>query len=38
MLKKKVKIYGIKNKKTIDALVKIDARGDEKLKIFFTWP
>ena len=38
MLKKKVKIYAIENKKIIDALVKIDARGDEKLKTFFTWP
>ena len=28
----------IKNKNKIDALVKIDARGDEKLKIYFTWP
>ena len=28
----------MKNKKQIDALVKIDACGDEKLKTFFTWP
>ena len=28
----------MKNKNFVDALLKIDARGDEKLKISFTWP
>ena len=28
----------MKNENKIDAPVKIDARGDEKLKIYFTWP